>query len=76
LVAFPINTDFFLCEFQLSDFQPEFKDKNLWYVSMGSSQPITDTFLAFIRDVFWKDDLSEFFQNRFFNFSFSQPVVK
>lgn len=44
-----------LCEFAASDFQPELKDERLWWVSLGSAQPITDPFLAFIRRVFWQD---------------------
>lgn len=53
LVAFPVEGKKYLCEFQQSDLQPEFKTKDIWFVSMGSSQPITDTFLAFMRDIFW-----------------------
>ncbi|WP_447979105.1 hypothetical protein [Candidatus Nitrospira bockiana] len=55
LLAYGIKHEPFLCEFALDDFQPELKTKNLWYVSMGSGQHITDTFLGFIRRVFWKD---------------------
>ncbi len=54
LVAFPCQDHFYLCEFQLTDFQPEFKTPDLWYVSLGSAQPITDPFLAFMREVFWE----------------------
>lgn len=46
-----------LCEFAVSDFQPEFKDEGIWYVSMGSGQPITDPFLALMRNIFWRDGL-------------------
>lgn len=53
LVAFPCKHEHNLVEFALGDFQPEFKDRNIWYVSMGSGQKIVDPFLAFIRDVFW-----------------------
>lgn len=57
LVAFPAEDgkELTLCEFALQDFQPELKTKDICYCSMGSSQPITDPFLAFIRDVFWGD---------------------
>lgn len=55
LVAFPCQQKFYLCEFDSTYFQPEFKTKDLWYCSMGISQPITDPFLGFIRDVFWED---------------------
>ena len=58
LVAFPTGNQSYLCEFAVNDFQPELKtDDSLWYVSMGSGQPITDPFLGFMRRVFWKDDL-------------------
>ena len=57
LVGFSIQKQPYLCEFAKTDFQPEFKDKGIWYVSMGSGQPITDPFLALMRSVFWKDGL-------------------
>ncbi|MBI3169598.1 MAG: hypothetical protein HYZ22_14030 [Chloroflexi bacterium] len=57
LVAFPAEKKPALCEFAVSDFQPEIKTEKIWYVSMGSGQPITDPFLAFIREIFWKDGL-------------------
>jgi 20S proteasome alpha/beta subunit len=49
------NGEHHLCEFALRDFQPELKNDEIWWVSMGSGQPITDPFLGFIRKVFWKD---------------------
>lgn len=42
-----------LIEFDSPTFQPELKTPDMWYCSMGSSQPITDPFLALMRDVFW-----------------------
>ena len=57
LVGFPIGNQPFLCELAVADFQPEFKDKGIWYVSMGSGQPITDPFLALMRSVFWTNGL-------------------
>lgn len=57
LVAFP-EKDMrmpHLCEFSGDRFQPELKTKDMWYVSIGSAQPITDAFLGFIRNVFWED---------------------
>ena len=47
----------YLCEFPVSDFQPEFKTEMMWYCSMGSGQPITDPFLALMREVFWDQGL-------------------
>ena len=57
LVAFPAEHKLCLCEFSVTDFQPEQKTERLWYCSMGSAQPITDPFLAFIREVFWDTGL-------------------
>ena len=55
LLAFPLSGKIHLCEFPTSDFQPEFKNQNMWFVSMGSGQPITDPFLGLMRRVFWGD---------------------
>ena len=57
LVAFPCGKKFCLCEFAINDFQPELKDENIWYVSMGSGQPIADPFLGLLRRVFWNESL-------------------
>jgi 20S proteasome alpha/beta subunit len=54
LVAFAIKDQPYLCEFECGSLQPEFKTSNIWYVSMGSGQLITDPFLGFIREVFWE----------------------
>jgi len=56
LVAFSQAKNFYLCEFAIADFQPEFKTKDMWYVSMGSGQLIADPFLGLMRKVFWGDD--------------------
>jgi len=55
LVAFPAANKLNLCEFSPIDFQPELKTERLWYVSMGSAQPIVDPFLGLMRKVFWTD---------------------
>lgn len=55
LVAFPIGSNLELCEFATNNFQPELKTNDLWYVSMGSGQPIADPCLGFIRQAFWND---------------------
>lgn len=55
MVAFSGKNIHGLCEFGIKDFQPELKTKKLWYGSMGSAQPITDPFLAFMREIFWYD---------------------
>lgn len=57
VVAYPCGDKSNLCEFQVGDLQPELKTDRIWYVSMGSAQSITDPFLAFMREVFWKDGL-------------------
>ena len=58
LVAFPCNkaknSEHHLVEFAVTDFQPEFKTQNIWYVSMGSGQAVIDPFLCFMREIFWE----------------------
>lgn len=54
LVGFALGDKPCLCEFAVSDFQPEFKTETIWYGSMGSGQAITDPFLALMREVFWE----------------------
>lgn len=44
-----------LCEFAQRDFQPELKDPKMWFVSMGSGQPITDPFLGLIKKAFFQE---------------------
>lgn len=57
LVGFPCTNNPFLCEFALTDFQPELRTDKLWYCSMGSAQTITDPFMGFLRKVFWGSTL-------------------
>lgn len=57
LVGFALGDKACLCEFPISDFQPEFKTETMWYCSMGSGQTITDPFLALMREVFWRSGL-------------------
>jgi 20S proteasome alpha/beta subunit len=54
LVAFTCRAAFHLCEFSITDFQPEFKMDEIWFVSMGSGQAIADPFLGLLRRVFFK----------------------
>ena len=54
-MAFYHKTKLYLCEFEVGDLQPEFKNEHLWYVSMGSGQSICDTVLGFVRKIFWDD---------------------
>lgn len=55
LVAFPHKKGPQLCEFALKDFQPEMKHSGMWFCSMGCTQPLTDSFLALMRQIFWTD---------------------
>jgi 20S proteasome alpha/beta subunit len=55
LFAFPLTGKHHLCEFDTTSLQPELKTEDLWYVSIGSGQAITDPFLGFIRKMFWSD---------------------
>ena len=57
LTAFHSSGQFRLCEFAVKTFQPEFKDENIWFVSIGSGQIITDPFLALMRNIFWDDGM-------------------
>ena len=57
LVAFYSDSQPRLCELASRDFQPEFKDENIWYVSIGSGQLITDPFLALMRNIFWDEGM-------------------
>jgi 20S proteasome alpha/beta subunit len=57
LVAGFAGEELFLCELDGGGgFQPELKEPDdLWYVSSGIGQTITDPFLALMRDVFWQE---------------------
>ncbi len=52
LVAFAFKGKPYLVEYSVEDLQPEFKDENLWYASMGSGQNIADPFLGLMRKVY------------------------
>lgn len=65
LVAFPSSGGFELCEFAPTNFQPELK-RDIWYVSMGSGQPIADPCLGFIRQAFWGDGVPPSFNDGVF----------
>lgn len=57
LVGYVASGQPILCEFPQHDFQPELKELDkLWFASMGSAQTITDAFLVFLRNLFWKND--------------------
>lgn len=56
LVAAPIKDEAHLIEYDSIQFQPEFKEGNLFYVSMGSGQALADPFLAFVARVLWKNE--------------------
>lgn len=55
LVAFPWRGRAYLCVFEPISLQPEFKTAGSWYVALGSGQLLTDSFLAFIRWVYWEE---------------------
>lgn len=57
LVAFACQNKPCLIEFAPTDFQPEMKTPDMWYVSMGNAQGIADPFLGMARQVFWDDGL-------------------
>ena len=55
LLAFPFKNEHVLCEFSIDDFQPELKDSKIWFTTMGSTVHLTDSFLAFLKEIFWKE---------------------
>lgn len=55
LVGIPCGTTHNLIEFAISDFQPEVKTSDSWYVSMGVAQQVADPLLGFMRRAFWGD---------------------
>lgn len=54
IVAFTCKNQFYLCEFDTVDLQPEFKMDDIWFVSVGSGQPIADPFLGLLSRVFFE----------------------
>ena len=52
LLAVPVGQEQVLCEFA-NGFQPTLYTAQMWFGSMGSTQPITDPFLALMREIFW-----------------------
>jgi hypothetical protein len=57
LMAFPTNGGLHLVEFDSDQLQPELKDENIWFASMGSGQAIADPFLGLMRAAFWQNGL-------------------
>lgn len=53
LVALSVQRGPVLCEFAVQKFQPELKTAQMWWCSMGSTQQITDPFLALLRSILW-----------------------
>jgi Proteasome subunit len=65
IMATVIDNSPCLIEFSTTDFQHEFKEHKLFFVSMGSGQPLADPFLAFVSRVLWKDTLPDVKLGRF-----------
>lgn len=55
LVAACIKGQPYLVEYASTDFQPELKQDQLFFVSMGSGQQLAEPFLAFVSKVLWKN---------------------
>lgn len=53
VLAFAQGENFHLLELEYDSFQPEFKTRDMPFVTLGSGQPITDPFLGFLRKVFF-----------------------
>ncbi len=54
LLAVAIKDEPCLVEYATTDFQPELKKDELFFVSMGSGQVLADPFLAFVSRVLWE----------------------
>ncbi len=56
-VAYLTNNEPFLCELEgSSGFQPELKEvSDIWYVSGGVGQQLTDPFLGLLHEAFWQE---------------------
>ena len=52
-MAVPVGRKPILCEFSIDGFQPTLYTPEMWFCSMGSTQMITDPFLALMREIFW-----------------------
>ena len=52
LLAVPVGRERVLCQFD-DGFQPTLFTNQMWFCSMGITQPITDPFLALMREIFW-----------------------
>lgn len=65
LIAACIKGEPQLIEYDHMTFQPEIKEENLFYVSMGSGQALADPFLAFVARVLWKGSRPTVDQARF-----------
>lgn len=55
MVAFHHGGMHYLVEFDDHGFQPELKSDQIWFCSQGCVQTLTDSFLAFLKSVFWPD---------------------
>lgn len=55
LVAFPVQHQAQLCELAYGNFQPELRNAQLWFSTMGNHQHITDAFLGLLKDIFWNN---------------------
>lgn len=76
IVAFHHKNDFHLCEFPLNDFQPEFKNSKIWFVSMGIGQSIADPLLGIIKHFFMKEGIPNLQQGIFYLLWALQHTIK
>jgi hypothetical protein len=56
LMAFSASDGTQLCEFGGAHFQPEFKNRPIWFAGSGSGATLTEPFLAFISKLFWEHE--------------------
>ncbi len=68
LLAFPVGDEAHLFDISGPSFQPEKKekkDRKLWFTSYGVAEQITDSFLAFLKDVFWQKSIPSVYEGIF-----------
>lgn len=65
LLAAAIQNEPCLVEYGTTDFQPEIKTGNLFFVTMGSGQVLADPFFAFVTRVLWGNQMPDVERGKF-----------
>jgi len=65
MVGFAHGRNHGLCILEHGSLQPVLLDPQFWYISLGNNSHITNTFLALIRDVFWRNGPPDVAEGKF-----------